>query len=74
MTQILQYDPEYFVWVDETGSDAKNHICKFGYALRGQTPVYHRFQKHWSLTWVTTWERRKSGSIVRMMLVMLQIS
>ena len=43
MAQVLQYDQEYFVWVDETGSDAKNHIRKFGYALRGQTPVYHRF-------------------------------
>ena len=43
MAHVLQYDPEYFVWVDETGSDAKNHIRKFGYALHGQTPVYHRF-------------------------------
>ena len=43
MAQVLQYDQEYFVWVDETGSDAKHHIRKFGYALRGQTPVYHRF-------------------------------
>ena len=42
MAQVLQYDQEYFVWVDETGSDAKNHIRKFGYALRGQTPIYHR--------------------------------
>ena len=40
MAHVLQYDPEYFVWVDET---AKNHIRKFGYALRGQTPIYHRF-------------------------------
>ena len=43
MAQVLQYDPEYFVWVDESGSDAKSHIRKFGYALRGQTPIYHRF-------------------------------
>ena len=31
------------MWVDETGSDAKNHIRKFSYTLRGQTPIYHRF-------------------------------
>ena len=43
MAHVLQCDPEYFVWVDETGSDAKNHIRKFGYALCGQTPIYHRF-------------------------------
>ena len=43
VAHVLQYDPEYFVWVNETGSDAKNHIRKFGYALRGQTPIYHRF-------------------------------
>ena len=43
MAEVLLYDLEYFVWVDGTGSDAKSHIRKFGYALRGQTPVYHRF-------------------------------
>ena len=43
MAQVLQYEPGYFVWVDETGSDAKNHIRKFGYALCGQPPIYHRF-------------------------------
>ena len=31
-----------FVWIDESGSDARNHIRKFGYALRGMTPTYHR--------------------------------
>ena len=39
MAQVLQYDPEYFVWVDESG----NHIRKFGYALFGLAAVYHRF-------------------------------
>ena len=43
MAQVLQYDPEYFVWVDETGSDARNQMRMFGYALLGLTPVYHRF-------------------------------
>ena len=43
IAQVLQYDQDYFVWVDESGSDARNHIGKFGYALRGQAPVYHRF-------------------------------
>ena len=39
---VLQFTPNHFVWVDETGSDARNHIRKYGYAMRGITPVYHR--------------------------------
>jgi len=31
-----------FVWIDETGSDARNHIRKCGYALRDDTPACHR--------------------------------
>ena len=42
MAQVLQFDQQFFVWIDETGSDARSHIRKFGYALRGQTPVCHR--------------------------------
>ena len=42
MSLVLQFSPEYFVWVDETGSDARSHIRKFGYQLRGLTPVHHR--------------------------------
>ncbi len=34
---------DMFVWVDETGSDARNCARKYGYALRGTTPVSHRF-------------------------------
>ena len=30
-----------FVWIDETGSDARVHAQKYGYALRGLTPVSH---------------------------------
>ena len=30
------------MWVDETGSNAKDHIRKFGYAIRGCTPITHR--------------------------------
>ena len=39
---VLQFTPNHFVWVDETGSDARNHIRKYGYAMRDITPVYHR--------------------------------
>ena len=33
----------HFVWVDETGSDARDHIRKFGYQFQGIAPTYHRF-------------------------------
>lgn len=32
-----------FVWVAETGTDKRDNLRKFGYALRGTTPIYHRF-------------------------------
>ncbi len=43
MAQCMLYKREMFVWVDESGSDARNHVRKFGYALRGVTPTNHRF-------------------------------
>ena len=42
LSQVMAFNLKYFVWLDETGSDARNHIRKFGYALRGMTPEYHR--------------------------------
>ena len=35
-----------FVCVDETGTDARNHIRKFGYTLKGTTPIVPRFIAH----------------------------
>lgn len=43
MAQVMQYPVHYYVWVDETGSDCRNQIRKFGYQIRGVTPVYYRF-------------------------------
>ena len=40
--RILQFPRECFVWIDETGCDARSHIRKFGYSLRGEPAVYHR--------------------------------
>ena len=42
MAQVLQFPREYFVWVDETGSDAYTHIRRFEYSLLGIPPVYTR--------------------------------
>ena len=40
--EIQLYSWEQFVWIDETGCAAKDHIRRFGFALRGECPVYHR--------------------------------
>ena len=31
-----------FLWLDETGTDKRDQLHKYGYALRGVTPTYHR--------------------------------
>ena len=40
--QCAMFTRDMFVWIDETGSDARDHMRKFGYALRGMTPTAHR--------------------------------
>ena len=42
MAQCTLFRRDMFVWVDETGSDARDYIRRFGYALRGMTPTSHR--------------------------------
>ena len=34
MAEVLQYSREFFVWIDETGSDNRDQIRKFGYPFR----------------------------------------
>lgn len=43
MAEVLNYRKEMFVFIDETGSDRRDHIRKFGYALKGVPPIYHRW-------------------------------
>ena len=42
MTECSAYRPEMFVFVDETGSDRRNAMRKFGYSLVGKTPSVSR--------------------------------
>ena len=42
MAQICLFRRDMFVWLDETGSDARDHVRKFGYAIRGMRAEYHR--------------------------------
>lgn len=39
MGEAFLFRKEMFVWVDETGCAKRR---KYGYALRGERPVYHR--------------------------------
>jgi len=41
MAEMNEVDPDMLVWVDETGSDRRNAIRKYGYGLRGMTPIVH---------------------------------
>ncbi len=34
MAQFLLFNPDQFLFIDETGSDGRDHIRKFGYAIR----------------------------------------
>ena len=43
IARALLYRKEFFVWVDETGSDRRQAMRRFGYSLRGLPPVCHRF-------------------------------
>ena len=43
MAHCSLFSRDKFVWLDETGSDNRDHIRKYGYALRGMRPVTHRF-------------------------------
>ena len=40
--QAFLFRREMFVWVDETGTDRRDNIHKFGYSLRGTSPECRR--------------------------------
>ena len=42
ITHIYNFDVNMLVWLDETGTDKRDQLRKYGYALRGDTPHYHR--------------------------------
>ena len=41
MAQVLLYDKDKFVWLNETVCNNRNYIRKYGYAIRGETPHCH---------------------------------
>ena len=43
MAHCCLFSRDKFVWLDEMGADARDHVRKYGYAIRGMRPVTHRF-------------------------------
>ncbi len=42
MAQTFLFKREMFVWVDETGTDKRDQLRKYGYSMRGTRATYHR--------------------------------
>ena len=40
---IVYFNADMLVWTDECGSDRRNEVRKYGYNLRGMTPVSYNF-------------------------------
>ena len=40
--EVALYDPDMFIFLDETGSDRRNALRKYGYSLRGIPAVSHK--------------------------------
>ena len=43
MAEIQMYHRDCFVFIDETGCSSKDHTHKFGYAMKGESAVDHRW-------------------------------
>ena len=41
---LANYTRDKLVWLDEMGSDSRDAMRQYGYAIRGETPVCHRLQ------------------------------
>ena len=43
ISEIMDFNPKTLVFIDETGSNRRNTIRRYGYGLQGMTPVSHKF-------------------------------
>ena len=43
ISDVSVYTPEMFVFVDETGTDRRNTLRKYGYSMRGRPAINHSF-------------------------------
>ena len=38
---VSVYSPDMFIFIDETGTDRRNRLRKYGYSVRGKAAVSH---------------------------------
>ena len=43
ISEIIEFNPKSLLFIDETGSNRRNTIRKYGYGLQGMTPTSHKF-------------------------------
>ena len=43
VSEVTVYDPEMLVFIDETGTDNRNLVRKYGYSMRGKPLKTHSF-------------------------------
>ena len=43
LAEVHFYRREQLVFIDETGCKSKDHVRRMGYAMRGETPIQHRW-------------------------------
>ena len=43
ISEVSVYTPEMLVLIDETGTDRRNLVCKYGYSMRGRPLRNHSF-------------------------------
>ena len=44
MAEVSLFDPSMLIWINETGSDWRNEIRKFGYSLKGMQARYYQLR------------------------------
>ena len=43
ISEVMEFNPKSLIFIDETGSNRRNTIHKYGYSLQGMTPVSYKF-------------------------------
>ena len=43
VSEVSMYNPEMLIFLDESGSDRRNCIRRYGYSVRGRPLVSHKF-------------------------------
>ena len=51
MAEMQFFSVDQLVWLDETGCDKRDYLRRFGYAMKGEHAICHRFlQRGWRVS------------------------